>query len=52
MEIVQAAEGHIARFANEFADLMHATSPVIYDYQFDRACAFATWCTDGNADGD
>lgn len=56
MEIVQAAEGHIARFANEFADLMHATGPVTYDYQFDGRKLFdqivdASWRTQGTLFG-
>jgi GNAT superfamily N-acetyltransferase len=52
MEIVQAAEGHIACFANEVADLMHVTGPVTYDYQFDGRKLFdkvfdASWRTPG-----
>jgi GNAT superfamily N-acetyltransferase len=52
MEIVQAAEEHVERFANEFADLMHATGPVTYDYQFDGRKLFnqvvdASWRTPG-----
>lgn len=34
MEIIQASEAHTARHADEFADLMHATGAVTYDYQF------------------
>ncbi|MFT4562223.1 MAG: GNAT superfamily N-acetyltransferase [Gammaproteobacteria bacterium] len=34
MEIVQATTAHLDMFANQFADLMHATGPVTYDYQF------------------
>ena len=36
MEIVEATEGHVPRYADEFAALVHATGPVTYDYQFLR----------------
>lgn len=35
MEIVQASKAHIMQYADTFADLMHATGPMTYDYQFD-----------------
>ena len=52
MEIVQATEAHTTRYADEFADLMHATGPVTYDYQFDGRELFdqivnASWRTPG-----
>jgi len=52
MEIIQATEKHTARYADEFADLMHATGPVTYDYQFDGRELFdqivsASWRTAG-----
>ncbi|HJP36883.1 MAG TPA: GNAT family N-acetyltransferase [Gammaproteobacteria bacterium] len=52
MEIVQATAAHAARHAGEFADLMHATGPVTYDYQFDGRDLFdqivdASWRTPG-----
>ena len=35
METVRANKGHILQYADAFADLMHATGPATYDYQFD-----------------
>ncbi len=35
MEIIQATEAHTERYADEFADLLYATGPVTYEYQFD-----------------
>jgi ribosomal protein S18 acetylase RimI-like enzyme len=35
MEIVQASKAHILQYADAFADLMHATGPTTYNYQFD-----------------
>ena len=50
--LVQATEAHTTRYADEFADLMHATGPVTYDYQFDGRELFdqivnASWRTPG-----
>ena len=36
MELVEATEAHVPRYADEFAALVHATGPVTYDYQFLR----------------
>lgn len=52
MEIIQASEAHTARYADEFADLMHATGAVTYDYQFGDRGLFnqivdASWRTPG-----
>jgi GNAT superfamily N-acetyltransferase len=34
MQIVQANDEHVSVFAKEYADLMHSTGAVTYDYQF------------------
>jgi ribosomal protein S18 acetylase RimI-like enzyme len=34
MEIVNATEAHLAPYADQIADLFHATGPASYDYQF------------------
>lgn len=52
MEIVQATEEHTVRYAKEFADLMYATGPVTYAYQFNGRELFdrivdASWRTAG-----
>lgn len=40
MELIQASREHISRYADEIADLMHATGPVTYDYQFNGRMLF------------
>ena len=52
MHIVEATEAHVAPHANEFAELIHATGPVTYDYQFLRRELFdalikTSWATPG-----
>ena len=52
MEIVQATEAHTERYADEFADLLYATGPVTYEYQFDGRdlcdqVVKASWVTPG-----
>ena len=34
MEIVKATEAHVPAYADQIADLFHATGPASYDYQF------------------
>ena len=53
MQVTQATEAHVARYADEFAELVHATGPVTYDYQFLRRELFdalvkASWATPGS----
>lgn len=52
MQIIQASKAHTARYADEFAELMHATGAVTYDYQFGRRELFnqivhTSWRTPG-----
>ena len=52
MQITRATEAHVPRYADEFAELIHATGPVTYDYQFVRRELFdrvvkASWRTPG-----
>jgi len=52
MKILEATEAHVAPHADEFAELIHATGPVTYDYQFARRELFdklvkASWATPG-----
>ena len=52
MEITDATEAHVSNYADEFAELIHATGPVTYDYQFLRRALFddivkASWATPG-----
>lgn len=36
MQVTQATEDHVSKHADAFAELIHATGPVTYDYQFVR----------------
>lgn len=52
MDIVQATEAHVERYAGDIADLAHATGAVTYDYQFGGRALFdrmveASWRTSG-----
>lgn len=52
MEIIQATESLVSKYADEFAGLIHATGPVTYDYQFVRRELFdqivkLSWGTPG-----
>ena len=53
MQIVEATESHLSKYADEFASLIHATGPVTYDYQFVRRELFdeivkTSWRTPGS----
>ena len=45
MQIIDAKEAHIDRYAGEIPDLMHSTGPVTYDYQFNGRERF-DWMVD------
>lgn len=56
MELIQATPEHVAKYSGDIADLMHATGPVTYDYQFAGRHLFdlmisASWPTAGTLFG-
>ena len=56
MKIIQPKEAHIDQYAGEIADLMYATGPVTYDYQFHGRALFdliidASWRVPGTLFG-
>ena len=56
MQTVQANDEHISVFAKEYADLMHSTGAVTYDYQFGSRELFelivnSSWQTPGTLFG-
>ena len=56
MEIVEATEHHVDQYADEFTELIHATGPVTYDYQFLRHELYgkivkASWAVPGTLFG-
>ena len=56
VRIVQADAALAERYADEIAELVHATGPVSYDYHFDRRALFdsmvrRSWLTPGTLFG-
>jgi ribosomal protein S18 acetylase RimI-like enzyme len=56
MKLIQATTDHVSLYAGEIADLMHATGPITYDYQFNGRSVFdlmiaASWPVAGTLFG-